>query len=235
MVGNREIVYFCKRAWYFMILVIKIWKEKRFAFELHCTWYMLWFVEWCTSVTRIGTKLYCMKQLPAILDLTNHLVNTDGQKVCFRDNIRWIRVSEFGYYHSKNSHSESDTRRTVNLLKSRTRAATDSVQLPVRTVNKVALKSCKAVDLSKQLHFVSPACQDFYEQIISQQASDIAGEVHNNGNNAWYWRRWWWYYFWWKCSRGIVFLVAYLHSLLWTISHGTVVKWFWYLFLAGVE
>ena len=145
MVGNREIVYFCKRAWYFMILVFKIWKEKRFAFELHCTWYMLWFVEWCTSVTRIGTKLYCMKQLPAILDLTNHLVNTDGQKVCFRDNIRWIRVSEFGYYHSKNSHSESDTRRTVNLLKSRTRAATDSVQLPVRTVNKVALKRCKVM------------------------------------------------------------------------------------------
>ena len=39
-------------------------------------------------------------------------------------------------------------------------------------------------DLRKQLHFVPPACQDFYKQIISQQSSDMAGEVHNDGNNA---------------------------------------------------
>lgn len=55
--------------------------------------------------------------LPSKLRLVNKKKNIDGEKVYFRDNIKWIRTSKFGSYQYKESHDETVPFKTVHILK----------------------------------------------------------------------------------------------------------------------
>ena len=120
------------------------------------------------SVCRIGSKIYDVKQLPDEMNLVNRTVNTNGDKVFFKQSVRWIRIHEFGSYKYKTSHSESDECMTVNLLKQGCPSEVDSgsLHLRLRGVTQSAVKSAKIVDLKKQLPFIPKSSQDFYQQII---------------------------------------------------------------------
>jgi len=42
-------------------------------------------------------------------------VDTEGNKVAFRDSVRWIRISSFGQYQFKTTHSQDEEWKTVIL------------------------------------------------------------------------------------------------------------------------
>ena len=102
----------------------------------------------CTpSVTRIGNMMYSVKRLPEMLHLTHRSVNMAGEKVCFRDCVRWIRVTAFGYYHDESAHWS-----TVKLLKDKTSCDVSRMQLLLRAVNTTVVKRKKWKILKNRCH-----------------------------------------------------------------------------------
>lgn len=58
------------------------------------------------SVTLMNGKFFSLKDLPELLQRFNNRVNSEGEKVKFRDAVRWIRVTEFGSYQYRESFEE---------------------------------------------------------------------------------------------------------------------------------
>jgi len=58
------------------------------------------------SVTLMNGKFFSLKDLPELLHLFHNHVNSEGEKVKFRDAVRWIRVTEFGSYQYRESFEE---------------------------------------------------------------------------------------------------------------------------------
>ena len=129
------------------------------------------------SVCRMGNKIYDMKQLQQ-LNLVNRTVNTNGDKVFFKQSVRWIRIHQFGSYQYKTSHSESDEWMTVNVLKQKCPSEVDSgsLRLSLRGVTQSAVKSAKIIDLKKQLPFIPKSAQDFYQQVIAEGTSSSVAD-----------------------------------------------------------
>nr|CAH7750017.1 unnamed protein product [Callosobruchus chinensis] len=68
---------------------------------------------------------YDIDKLGASLHLTNKKKNTTGQKVNFRDNIKWFRINEFGSYLYKESLHEDEPFMKVNILKTGSRIVSE--------------------------------------------------------------------------------------------------------------
>ena len=60
-------------------------------------------------------KFVSLKQFPTLMGFSNKQFNTDGEKICFRDQVRWIRVRKVGKYSYKNSFDISEPWKRVVL------------------------------------------------------------------------------------------------------------------------
>ena len=131
------------------------------------------------SVTHMGSLFVKVKELPSLLGLHSNLRNCDGEKVNFRDSVRWVRVVEFGMYQYKTSHSEDEQWKSVNIVKQR-RDAVSSVQLSSRTESKSVIKPSKIADIRKQLPYIPAVHRGFYEQIIASHQQTTAGQSNDD-------------------------------------------------------
>jgi len=115
------------------------------------------------QVTRVGSSMLSVKELPKLLGLRNASVNTIGTKVAFRDSVRWIRVSRFGQYQYKSRHSEDEEWKTV-ILSGNESSVADVVIPQKKQCHRVA--DAKIADIQKQLQFIPAQCRAYYDQVI---------------------------------------------------------------------
>jgi len=121
------------------------------------------------SVTRMADKFYDLQQLPQHLGLRQAKSNTKGEKIPFRDGIRWIRTCKFGEYNYRCSLSEEEEWKTVTLSKETgcDHSSSDLTSLLIPTGTQRALNSKKVADVKKQLCFVPPTYRQFYMGLVS--------------------------------------------------------------------
>lgn len=99
------------------------------------------------------------------LRIVNKVKNTDGEKINFRDNIRWIRVDTFGSYKYKDSYDEDVPFKTVHLLKDKGFVPTE-VTLEILNEKVGDISKEKIDNLKTQLAFVPLEFKWFYEQLF---------------------------------------------------------------------
>jgi len=97
--------------------------------------------------------------------LVNKVKNSDGEKINFRDNIKWIRVDMFGSYKYKESYSDDIPFKTVNLIKDKgfmpTNISLERLNAKIGEISKEKIDNLKT-----QLEFVPLEFQWFYEQLF---------------------------------------------------------------------
>jgi len=106
------------------------------------------------SVTKMADKFYNVQRLPDKLGLQNANINTDGQKMPFRDGIRWMRTVKFGEYMYKTSLTEEEPWKTVKLSISSSEPDTDLTDLLKPADMTKPINSKKLADTRKQLCFI---------------------------------------------------------------------------------
>ena len=73
------------------------------------------------------------------LGLVNNKKNTDGDNVSFRDNVRWIRVTQFGEYSYKESFSETEAWKTVTIKRRNDDQSHEVPDPALRTIPKAGI------------------------------------------------------------------------------------------------
>ena len=139
-----------------------------------------------TGLTHMNGKFYDLKQLPRALGIRNTTNNTDGERICFRDNIRWVRVEKFGEYSYKNSISDSAPWHHVQLTASDSTSQCDLNALLLPECTK-PVSDKKLCDIKKLLPFIPAVYQEFYHKLTSsasEQAEDdtLIIDTENAGN-----------------------------------------------------
>jgi len=129
------------------------------------------------TVVRMADKFYNIKKLPSLLKLRNNTKATTGEKVAFRDKVKWIRVESFGHYLYKESHNESEPWKTVNLLSS-SDGLMPEIDITCRPQQKIPLRAAKVKDIQKQLAFIPDVYRGFYTGLTS--VSDTAAASEND-------------------------------------------------------
>jgi len=131
------------------------------------------------QITRMKGNLYDIKMLPAALGLAQCNKTTDGEKVRFRDNVRWIRIMSFGSYMFRESFNDDETWKTVCLMQQKSSCAATVVSIP-ECCHKIDgdVKSAKLQDLKKQLQYIPKVYQPFYLELLA------AGNKDENDNDA---------------------------------------------------
>ena len=129
------------------------------------------------TVVRMADKFYNIKKLPSLLKLQNNTKATTGEKVAFRDKVKWIRVESFGHYLYKESHNESEPWKTVNLLSS-SDGLMPEINITCRPQQKIPLRAAKVKDIQKQLAFIPDVYRGFYTGLTS--VSDTAAASEND-------------------------------------------------------
>ena len=115
------------------------------------------------NVTAMGDKLLNIKELPVLLNLINRQKNTDGDKIEFRDKVRWIKVRRLGEYEYKTSFKEDEPWKKVDIKRKGFDPAND-VEL-TRLEPSCAIKKAKYDDIQKQLKFIPQVHKEFYETL----------------------------------------------------------------------
>ena len=131
------------------------------------------------NVTRMKGRLFLVKELPTVLGLKNNGKNTDGERVSFRDGIRWIKVTEFGKYSYKESFSDTDEWKTVELQRQET---TSDISDPIpRSVHRSGIAEKKIADIRKQLPFIPLTFRTFYTNLVSNEVeSDVTDQEEDD-------------------------------------------------------
>ena len=129
------------------------------------------------TVVRMADKFYNIKKLPSLLKLRNNTKTTTGEKVAFRDKVKWIRVESFGHYLYKESHNESEPWKSVNLLSSGD-GRMPEINITCRPQQKIPLRAAKVKDIQKQLAFIPDVYRGFYTGLTS--VSDTATASDND-------------------------------------------------------
>ncbi|KAB0802996.1 hypothetical protein PPYR_05182 [Photinus pyralis] len=110
-----------------------------------------------------------IEELPAQLHIWNKKTNLLGEKVNFRDSIKWIRVDEFGSYKYKESFDDFTPFHKVDLLKKGHRVVSgNTVTVRHITEKRGGLTTEKLNNLREQLQFVKEEYKWFYENILEQ-------------------------------------------------------------------
>ena len=118
-------------------------------------------------VTRMSQKFLSLKEFPMMMNFSNKQVNTDGEKIGFRDGIRWIRVKTVGEYNYKNSFNDDEPWKTVI-----TGTEFEPVDPLIRTETTRPVAEKKLCDLRKQLPYIPISFRAFYMNISSTNAVD---------------------------------------------------------------
>ena len=125
-------------------------------------------------VVRMADKFYDIKKLPSLLKLRNNRKTTDGEKVLFRDKVKWIRVESFGHYLYKESHDESEPWKTVNL--SSGDGLMPDINITCRPQQKIPVRAAKVDDIEKQLAFIPDVYRGFYTGLTTVSDTAIASK-----------------------------------------------------------
>ena len=118
------------------------------------------------AVTRMADKFYDLQSLPQVLGLKNAKQNTAGEKVEFRDGIRWIRTEKFGQYQYKHSVNEEEPWKTVLLKPADSAEPVVSMATLVTPVTAKPVNSKKLADIQKLMCYIPPTYQQFYSSLI---------------------------------------------------------------------
>lgn len=109
-----------------------------------------------------------MEDLPTKMKLYNRKVDVVKNKLKFRDNVKWIRVTEYGSYLYKPCYDEYTPFMKVDISKSR--KETPRLEVPVDIPRLLrpfeSLKKEKVENLKEQLKFVPEHHRWWYQQII---------------------------------------------------------------------
>jgi len=124
------------------------------------------------SVTRMADKFYELQSLPQKLGIRNVKRNTDGEKIPFRDGIRWIRTVKFGEYTYKCSLTGEEQWKTVRLTTSSSDPDTDLTDMlrPAGVTKQINIK--KLADVRKQICYIPSTYKQFYLSLVSTQNND---------------------------------------------------------------
>lgn len=129
----------------------------------------------------------CKKNI--IIDMSKHFRNFDklttdlkiystkvkdclGEKVRFRDGIKWIRVEKFGSYLYKECYDEYTPFKQVNLVDSEkvdTVSLANNIFIPRLDANVGSISGEKIENLKQQLKFIPDEHKWFYEMIFKLQ------------------------------------------------------------------
>lgn len=104
------------------------------------------------------------------LKLYNRKKDVSKNKVNFKDNIKWLRVEEYGSYLFKTTFDENTPFQKVN-IKQRI-SGTPTVETPT-TIPRLArktgsIKQPKIEDLREQMMFIPDQYKWWYEQILHE-------------------------------------------------------------------
>ena len=121
------------------------------------------------SVMLMNGKFFSMKELPKLLHLFNNHVDSEGERVKFRDAVRWIRVTEFGSYQYRESFEETSPWKTVDIKRHSGRPELNVEQVHLQPKTQLPLlSSAKLTDLGKQLCYVPTVYRPFYQALIDR-------------------------------------------------------------------
>nr|CAH7728830.1 unnamed protein product [Callosobruchus chinensis] len=106
--------------------------------------------------------------LSAKLHIFNKKTNELKEKVNFRDNVKWVRVDEFGSYLYKESLDEMLPFHKVDLLKKGSRIGTKNDNIKVERIvgKKGGLTTEKLSNLREQMMYIKEPYEWFYKQIL---------------------------------------------------------------------
>lgn len=124
-----------------------------------------------TSVcVNMENYFFAFDELPAKLHIWNKKSNALNEKVYFRDNIKWVRVDEFGSYLYKENLDEMSPFHKVDLLKKESRIVTkeDNIKAERIKEKRGAITVEKLSNLREQLVFIKEEYKWFYERILEQ-------------------------------------------------------------------
>jgi len=89
------------------------------------------------SFVTMEDKFREIKKLPEVMKLKNNTLNTDGERVRFRDGIRWIRVDSYGEYNYRESTGDKEPWKTLVLNGS---TVTHSINIDLESLLKPPMK-----------------------------------------------------------------------------------------------
>lgn len=116
---------------------------------------------------------YNFEELPGKLYLFRKQKNTLKDKINLRDDVKWIRVDEFGYYYYKTCLNDYTPFRQVDLNKKGTQNLDRSEIKPTRLTQKTGgLTLDKLQNLKDQIKFVEEEYRWFYEDILKNNTEN---------------------------------------------------------------
>ena len=118
-------------------------------------------------VTELKDHFLDIKALPDLLNLVNRQKNTDGDKVNFRDKVRWIKVSRFGEYEYRTTFNDDEIWKKVKI--NRFEPNDDNAQvleIPRIENPQHPIKKAKFLDLQKQLKYIPEVYHDTFKNLI---------------------------------------------------------------------
>lgn len=112
---------------------------------------------------------HSLEELPAKLGLFKKQRNSLNDKVCFRDNVKWVRVDEFGCYRYKTCLDDYTPFQLVDLRKKGTENVDRTLYRPTRLTNKIGgLTSEKLENLKAQIRYVDEDYKWFFEHVLQE-------------------------------------------------------------------
>lgn len=106
------------------------------------------------------------EELPSKHGLFKKEKNSSNNKVYFRDNVKWIRVDEFGCYRYKTCFNDFQL---VDLNKRMTEHVDRTLHMPTRLTTKTgALTSEKLENLKAQIKYLDADYRWFYENVLQE-------------------------------------------------------------------
>lgn len=136
-------------------------------------------------VTTMKNRFYNIKGLPQLLGLKKPTYNTSGEKISFRDNVRWIRVSTFGEYQYRESLDDSAPWKTVKLISNENEQHDwdSSVVSLLKPMATQPINRKKWLDIQKQLPYIPEGHQGFYRNLTAAN-DETSGRNAKNLNDA---------------------------------------------------
>jgi len=133
------------------------------------------------TVTRIGDKMLDVSNMCKEIGLVKPKFDVNGQKIEFRDKVRWVRIMEFGKYSYKHSFSSDEAWKEVHMCQQSTLSPSPQLQLHNGEPN--TIKRAKLNDIEKQLKYIPAMYQGLYLGILrnlevhSSETSEVPGAI----------------------------------------------------------
>ena len=126
----------------------------------------------------MSEKFVDIKTLPHLLQFVNRKMNTAGEKVSFRDTIKWLKIDEFGSYKYRHSFNNNEEWKVVNIRRLQTSTNVPIIaDLEYKPQTAKTIKQNKINDIEKQLPYIPTVHQEFYKIIIWENRSRCTNDL----------------------------------------------------------